>query len=64
MNTEQLHWFKSSHSGGEGGSCVEVATSPTTIRIRDSKITEGPRFAVAPEAWTAFVSYARVLPLD
>ncbi|MEV6758928.1 DUF397 domain-containing protein [Streptomyces sp. NPDC051214] len=25
MNTEQLHWFKSSHSGGEGGSCIEVA---------------------------------------
>ncbi|MFE6159526.1 DUF397 domain-containing protein [Streptomyces sp. NPDC056486] len=25
MNTEQLNWFKSSHSGGEGGSCLEVA---------------------------------------
>ncbi|TLQ45339.1 DUF397 domain-containing protein [Streptomyces marianii] len=25
MNTEQLRWFKSSHSGGEGGTCVEVA---------------------------------------
>ncbi|MFF1919447.1 DUF397 domain-containing protein [Streptomyces sp. NPDC058221] len=25
MNTEQLHWFKSSYSGGEGGTCVEVA---------------------------------------
>ncbi|WNI24228.1 DUF397 domain-containing protein [Streptomyces sp. ITFR-16] len=25
MNTEQLHWFKSSYSGGEGGACVEVA---------------------------------------
>ncbi|MGW7363707.1 DUF397 domain-containing protein [Streptomyces sp. NPDC054841] len=25
MNTVQLHWFKSSYSGGEGGTCVEVA---------------------------------------
>ncbi|MFC9753467.1 DUF397 domain-containing protein [Streptomyces sp. NPDC056921] len=25
MNTEQLHWFKSSHSDGEGGNCIEVA---------------------------------------
>ncbi|MFI1471774.1 DUF397 domain-containing protein [Streptomyces wuyuanensis] len=27
MNTEQLQWFKSSHSGGEGGTCMEVAYS-------------------------------------
>ncbi|MEU5437608.1 DUF397 domain-containing protein [Streptomyces sp. NPDC020719] len=25
MNTEQLHWFKSSYSSGEGGACIEVA---------------------------------------
>ncbi|MEV7849619.1 DUF397 domain-containing protein [Streptomyces sp. NPDC088183] len=25
MNSEQLRWFKSSYSGGEGGTCVEVA---------------------------------------
>ncbi|MFF1377090.1 DUF397 domain-containing protein [Streptomyces sp. NPDC058308] len=25
MNTEQLHWFKSSYSDGEGGQCLEVA---------------------------------------
>ncbi|WP_327324285.1 DUF397 domain-containing protein [Streptomyces sp. NBC_01210] len=25
MSTEQLHWFKSSYSGAEGGTCVEVA---------------------------------------
>ncbi|WP_405903379.1 DUF397 domain-containing protein [Streptomyces sp. NBC_00656] len=25
MNTEQLHWFKSSYSDGEGGTCIEVA---------------------------------------
>ncbi|MGW1719251.1 DUF397 domain-containing protein [Streptomyces sp. NPDC002156] len=25
MNTDALTWFKSSHSGGEGGECLEVA---------------------------------------
>lgn len=25
MNTEQLQWFKSSYSDGEGGQCLEVA---------------------------------------
>ncbi|MER6078648.1 DUF397 domain-containing protein [Streptomyces sp. NPDC001833] len=25
MNSQQLTWFKSSHSGGEGGDCVEAA---------------------------------------
>ena len=25
MNTTELDWFKSSHSSGEGGACLEVA---------------------------------------
>ncbi|MFH8613292.1 DUF397 domain-containing protein [Streptomyces sp. NPDC018029] len=25
MNTTELDWFKSSYSGGEGGTCLEVA---------------------------------------
>ncbi|NUL07632.1 DUF397 domain-containing protein, partial [Streptomyces lunaelactis] len=37
MNTERLNWFKSSYSSGEGGACVEVATCPATIHVRDSK---------------------------
>ncbi|MFJ8075388.1 DUF397 domain-containing protein [Streptomyces sp. NPDC096176] len=62
MNTEQqLHWFKSSHSGGEGGSCVEVATASATVHVRDSKDLAGPRLAVAPAAWGDFVAYARAV---
>ncbi|MFJ3337637.1 DUF397 domain-containing protein [Streptomyces sp. NPDC086766] len=31
-------WQKSSYSGGgEGNACVEIATSPTRIAVRDSK---------------------------
>ena len=59
-NAPELAWFKSSYSGGnDGESCVEVATTPTTIHIRDSKYRDtSPRLAVAPSAWTTFVTYA------
>ncbi|MEW1831582.1 DUF397 domain-containing protein [Streptomyces sp. NPDC088196] len=54
-----LPWFKSSYSSGsEGDSCVEVAATPGTIHIRDSKHnTQGPRFTVTSAAWTNFVTY-------
>jgi hypothetical protein len=55
----ELAWFKSSYSSGEGDSCVEVATTPATIHIRDSKHhTQGPQFAVTPTTWTNFVAFA------
>lgn len=53
-----LSWHKSSYSGSSGDSCVEVAACPTTIHVRDSKVTEGPQLALAPGAWTSFVTYA------
>ncbi|MFJ6739102.1 DUF397 domain-containing protein [Streptomyces sp. NPDC091279] len=52
----ELDWFKSSYSSGaEADSCVEVATAPGTVHVRDSKNVEGPRFAVALTAWTDFL---------
>ncbi|OEJ33190.1 DUF397 domain-containing protein [Streptomyces subrutilus] len=50
-----LAWHKSSHSSGEGGQCVEVAACPTTVHVRDSKVTAGPELAVAPASWSAFL---------
>ncbi|MCX5400666.1 DUF397 domain-containing protein [Streptomyces sp. NBC_00102] len=52
----ELHWFKSSHSGAEGGDCLEVATSPGTVHVRDSKQPTGPVLTMAPGAWAAFVA--------
>ncbi|WP_256103451.1 DUF397 domain-containing protein [Streptomyces sp. ODS05-4] len=49
-------WRKSSHSGNEGGECVEVAACAHAVHVRDSKVTDGPVFAVAPDAWAAFVA--------
>ncbi|MEV5430141.1 DUF397 domain-containing protein [Streptomyces sp. NPDC052701] len=58
-DTSDLAWFKSSYSSGpEGDSCVEVATEPGTVHVRDSKNTEGPRLAFTPAAWAGFVPYA------
>jgi hypothetical protein len=58
-DASELAWFKSSYSDGpEGDSCVEVATTPGTIHVRDSKYRDvSPRLALAPEAWGAFLAY-------
>ncbi|MFI7893412.1 DUF397 domain-containing protein [Streptomyces sp. CACIS-1.16CA] len=51
-------WRTSSYSSGSGGNCVEVAACPHSVHVRDSKVTDGPVFAVAPDAWSAFVTWA------
>ncbi len=54
-----LAWFKSSYSGGnDGNSCVELALTPGTVHVRDSKNVEGPRLVLTPGAWADFVPYA------
>ncbi|WP_225824343.1 DUF397 domain-containing protein [Streptomyces naphthomycinicus] len=54
-----LAWFKSSYSDSSNPSdCVEVANTPATIHVRDSKNDHGPRLGFAPEAWADFVAYA------
>ncbi|MFJ6616762.1 DUF397 domain-containing protein [Kitasatospora sp. NPDC091335] len=57
MNAE-LAWFKSSYSGNEGGACVEVADTPGTVHVRDSKDKSGPQLTFSPTAWQAFVTFA------
>ncbi|MGI5456928.1 DUF397 domain-containing protein [Streptomyces sp. CA-249302] len=56
MNTERLTWFKSSYSSGEGGECLEVAVTPTTIHLRDSKHPAGPHLTLSLGAWSVFLS--------
>ncbi|MGW2568863.1 DUF397 domain-containing protein [Streptomyces sp. NPDC001537] len=55
---QDLRWFKSSYSGAEGGDCVEVAASPGTVRVRDSKAVTGPALTMHRTAWAAFVGFA------
>ncbi len=55
MNIGELSWFKSSYSDGEGGQCLEVALTPSTVHLRDSKTPDAPYVTVAPFAWDAFL---------
>ncbi|MFE5523604.1 DUF397 domain-containing protein [Streptomyces virginiae] len=56
MNTTR-QWFKSSYSSDEGDACVEVATGPATIHVRDSKVQDGPILALAPASWSALTGW-------
>ncbi|MFJ3078356.1 DUF397 domain-containing protein [Streptomyces halstedii] len=50
-------WRKSSYSGNEGGSCLEVLDGhPTAVPVRDSKVPSGPTLFVPAASWTSFVS--------
>ncbi|WP_221358318.1 DUF397 domain-containing protein [Streptomyces beigongshangae] len=58
-DASELAWSKSSYSGGTNGeSCVELATTPGTVHVRDSKDVNGPRLDFSPRTWSAFVPYA------
>ncbi|MET9977075.1 DUF397 domain-containing protein [Streptomyces microflavus] len=55
----ELVWFKSSYSDSSNSNeCVEVATAPGAVHVRDSKNPHGPRLALTPAAWAGFVPYA------
>nr|WP_242440812.1 DUF397 domain-containing protein [Streptomyces sp. CB02923] len=50
-------WRKSSYSSEQSAdtNCVEVAATPTTIHIRDSKNVTGPALSVPPSSWADFL---------
>ncbi|PZF96407.1 DUF397 domain-containing protein [Micromonospora endophytica] len=48
-----LNWKKSTRSNA--GDCVEVATPPQAVMIRDSKDRQGPVLSFTADQWTGFV---------
>ncbi len=51
------NWRKSSYSGGSGGQCVEVASAPGLVAIRDTKDQgAGPVLRITAEAWKTFTN--------
>ncbi|MCH5677124.1 DUF397 domain-containing protein [Streptomyces gilvus] len=62
MTTGELSWFKSSYSSGGDGDCVEVAITPATVHVRDSKDRRAPDLTLSPHAWEAFVTHAGTAP--
>lgn len=56
MDLSSAVWRKSSHSSGNGGQCVEVATNlPSVIAVRDSKNPNGPRLLLTHPQWHTFI---------
>ncbi|MGW2958359.1 DUF397 domain-containing protein [Streptomyces sp. NPDC001220] len=51
----ELHWQKSTYSP-DASNCVEIATAPSAVHIRDSKNPVGPHLTVSASAWAHFVS--------
>ncbi|MER6049764.1 DUF397 domain-containing protein [Streptomyces sp. NPDC001793] len=49
-------WYKSSHSGGDQGECLEVARGHAHVPVRDSKRPTGPALTFPPASWSAFVT--------
>ncbi|MFI7300230.1 DUF397 domain-containing protein [Streptomyces sp. NPDC050121] len=49
-------WRKSSYSGADQGSCVEVIDDyPAAVPVRDSKTPHGPALLIPAAGWSAFV---------
>lgn len=48
-------WRKSSHSNGDGGACLEVASGRGATPVRDSKVPDGAVLLVPDQIWAAFV---------
>ncbi|MER7547773.1 DUF397 domain-containing protein [Spirillospora sp. NPDC127506] len=56
MEDLKIRWRKSSHSGGNGGECVELASAPGVVAVRDSKDPDGPKLLVGREEFAALVA--------
>ncbi|HEY8985988.1 MAG TPA: DUF397 domain-containing protein [Streptomyces sp.] len=63
ITDQPARWVKSSHSGGDGGQCLEWAPEHAQatgiVPVRDSKAPQRPHLAFSPHAFAAFVSFAR-----
>jgi hypothetical protein len=59
MDVTGAIWRKSSYSGGNGGTCVEVGTAGSAVAVRDSKDPDGPLLAFAADTWKAFAEQVK-----
>jgi Domain of unknown function (DUF397) len=54
-----MNWRKATHSGDNGGECVEVASASGLVMIRDTTNRDGITLSVTPSAWRRLVATAR-----
>jgi hypothetical protein len=56
--TDRLDWRKATYSNSSSN-CVEAAHVPGAVAVRDSKDPSGPRLAIRPTDWRAFMRRLR-----
>ena len=59
MDVTGVAWRKSSYSGDNGGTCVEVGTFGPAIAVRDSNHPDGPQLTFPPATRTAFTAHLK-----
>jgi Domain of unknown function (DUF397) len=59
MDVTPVVWRKSSHSGSNGGACVEVGTAGLAVAVRDSTHPDGPLLTFAADTWKTFIEQAK-----
>ena len=56
MDTVEPGWRKSRYSGGNGGNCVEVASTAGVVLVRDTTDRAGAVLAIPAAAWERFTA--------
>ncbi|TYK46007.1 DUF397 domain-containing protein [Actinomadura decatromicini] len=56
MDVNDLVWRKASRSASNGGECVELASAPGVVAVRDSKDPDGPRLLLERDAFIALIA--------
>ena len=60
MTSDSMGWRKSSHSGGQGGNCVEVGQAGGVVLVRDTTDHgRGPVHRFTAAQWRAFAAAMR-----
>ena len=54
-----VNWRKSSYSGNNGATCVEVGNAAYVIAVRDNKNPHGPVLAFGPRDWRRFTDQVK-----
>jgi hypothetical protein len=65
VDFESVGWRKSSHSGSEGGSCVELADlAAAAVAVRDSKNPDGAKLIFSRRELGSLVTRVKSGHLD
>jgi hypothetical protein len=59
VRDDELRWFTSSFSGGNGDSCVEVAFLPGAVAVRDTKDRTLASHRYPAASWAEFLTGVR-----